>query len=402
MDNNSSQTKIPWSIKILWIFTGLFSLGQLQRIEISPNVAFYLHDVFITGWLFFVLFFKPHFYRKISRTFLNYLKKNHWLKLVSVVLIISEITTVKFCLTNQTITPLLYLSRLFAYLIFALNVKFELNNSKIKKNYLQSQYFFAGGLIAVLGLFQFIFLPDVRFLFLYGWDDHFYRLISTLFDPAFTGLVLLIALIFSLKTKNSRKIIYALRLLFLLAIILTFSRATYLAGILAFIYFGVNKLKFDKYLLKKSVIIIILVILSSGFLQYVKGGEGTNLFRTSTILARFENSLEIIQNMNLPSLLIGGGWFTNLNQNLKIQDHSKVPDNLIIMLVSTLGIPGFIVLLAGICEIAKKSLKLSPVFFSILIAIIIHAQFNNALFQPFIWLYFWWGISVFEEINFKA
>ena len=46
---------------------------------------------------------------------------------------------------------------------------------------------FSGLGLAVLGLLQFIFLPDMQFLAKSGWDPHYYRIVSTFLDPNFAG-----------------------------------------------------------------------------------------------------------------------------------------------------------------------------------------------------------------------
>src|SRR3989304_8999963 len=72
----------------------------------------------------------------------------------------------------------LYLLRFLAYSL--------LLNIKIDRKYL----LFFSSAIAVFGLAQYILIPDTRFLAVLNWDDHYYRLLSTLLDPNFTGIIL--------------------------------------------------------------------------------------------------------------------------------------------------------------------------------------------------------------------
>lgn len=393
---NPSKFFLPQ--KILWIFVGLFSLGQLQRVEISPAVAFYFHDLFILGWLSFFFIFKKDFFQKIINDYFKKLKKNIWLKIFSTILLISLITTFWYCLNFQTLVPLLYLCRLIVYVIFATSIYYFLNNSRSENFYLKIQYLTASSIIAILGLIQLILLPDVRFLYLFGWDDHYYRLISTLFDPAFTGLILLMGLLFSLKLKSSGKIIYLPQLLLIVAILFTYSRATYLAGVGALIYYWLSQPNYKNQnfqIVKKVGTVFLIIVFSSVALQFFKGGEGTNLLRTSTIYARIENIKNYLQQLDAPTLLVGKGWFTFPVQKSGISNHSRVPDNSIILLINNLGVPGLILFSFSIFKLVWKKIKFHPELTSVIIAIIIHSQFNNAVFQPFVWLYFWWGAAVF-------
>lgn len=402
--SGSFWRKIFSPIRVLWLFVALFSLGQLQRVELSPSVSFYWHDVFVVIWLaWFVGNGGFGFFLEILQKCLKTIRKNTFWQLFTLVLSLSLLVTLKFCFDNQTVVPFLYLGRLVAYSGFASSIYQLLRNSKnsYSKTYLKLQFLSVALIIAFLGLLQLIFIPDTRFLFLFGWDDHYYRLISTLFDPAFTGLVMLIGLIFSLKLSGKYPYLKILQGLLVVAIILTFSRATYLAGVVAFLVLLLSK-KPNTHLNKKSFIVgtvalVGMILASSLALQFLKGGEGTKLLRTSTIGARVDNFWQFASATDLQTLSLGHGWFTftpEVTKSNSPPNHSRVPDNILLMLVYSLGLPGALVVVWGFVYLIPKS---NPELLAVIAAILIHAQFGNAVFQPFIWLYFWWGVAVFLE-----
>jgi len=168
---------------IFTLFWLSFSLGQLQRFQLSGNIAFYLHDILIS---IFVIGFLWQQKKSIFKS------KNIWRdnKLeISFLIWIFLGMIIGLIESRVGIKSFLYLFRLIDYGIFV----FALTQLKIKyPPYLG--FIFAGSLISIWGLWQYFVMPDVRFLNIFGWDNHYYRLISTLFDPAFTGIVLVITL----------------------------------------------------------------------------------------------------------------------------------------------------------------------------------------------------------------
>ena len=57
-------------------------------------------------------------------------------------------------------------------------------------------------MIPVLGLLQYLFFPDLRFLKTIGYDDHYFRLTFPFLDPNYTGAFLAFISFYSLKTKK--------------------------------------------------------------------------------------------------------------------------------------------------------------------------------------------------------
>ncbi len=85
--------------------------------------------------------------------------------------------------------------------------------------------------LGLIGLIQFFMYPDLRNLMYLGWDPHYYRLFSTLLDPNYMGLLLVFTLLmgFGIFTKKHSVWIIAGQLVTFVALLLTYSRSSFLA-----------------------------------------------------------------------------------------------------------------------------------------------------------------------------
>ncbi|MBU1110279.1 O-antigen ligase family protein [Patescibacteria group bacterium] len=64
-------------------------------------------------------------------------------------------------------------------------------------------------IFSLLGLVQFLLFPDFSKYIQHGWDPHYYRLLSTFFDPNFAGIFLILGFVLAvslLLTRNSNKL----------------------------------------------------------------------------------------------------------------------------------------------------------------------------------------------------
>ncbi len=371
----------------------MMMLGQLTRVNISPQIAFYWHDVAI---VFFVLLTLPKY---LVRMFRNPILYHKSIILSSLVVIFAVFSW--YINRIYTITPLLYGGRLLAYVIFGWLLKKEkLFETKEWQQLLL--IFFTG--LAILGLGQYFCCPDTRFLEGMGWDDHYYRLIGTWFDPAFTALGLVLGWLWvHLVAKNgllklnkswARKI----ELLLLLALILTYSRSGYLAtGGCALLLLGQNKERRERVTNRKYWLgVVIAAVVASGIYSYLAWkhpSDSTNLLRTNSIVARTEMLQQQLQAFNGGQWLYGRGVFVPLKQTVpsdsltsEMKKTAAFPDNFEILLVSFLGLP----LMLGLCWlIVAKMLKwwqTGDERFYYAVATLVCAQFNQAVLQPFILL----------------
>jgi len=238
-----------------------------------------------------------------------------------------------------------------------------------------------------LGWLQYFLYKDLTYLKFYGWDDHLGRLVGTFFDPGFTGIIICSAFFVTfLKYIYSKKKIYLyLSLIFLISLLFTYSRASYLALLFGLILLFLVKKKV-KYLISFSLIIfLMMLILPRG------KGEGVRLERTKSILLRMENYKETLDVFR-KSPLFGIG-FNNIcwaKNNLFYEEttsHSCFGSDssflLILATTGTLGFLAFLNLLKNVFLNLSKNYygELAKIF---LFSTIIHCLFVNSLFYPFV------------------
>ena len=356
------------------LFWMSFSLGQLQRFQLSNNLALYLHDVLITVFVIGFLWQQKKNILKLKSVLKNNKLEFSFLIWIFLGMIIG------FIESRVGLKSFLYLFRLIDYGIFV----FALTKVKIKYSpYLG--FIFAGSLISIWGLWQYFVIPDVRFLNIFGWDNHYYRLISTLFDPAFTGMILVITLgLWQRLIKKQKIVVITMQIILTIAIAATFSRASYLAlGILFFTQWLSTKEK-------KKWIVLSFIFISTIFLLPKPGGEGVNLARTSTIDARRENAQENLVNLEGSEWIWGRGLFNgDSDKESYTNNHAQLPDNILIMIINSTGIFGLIYSLKIGFKWLNIFWKKDSLWTSLLIGVLIHSMFNNTLLQPFVFLQLW-------------
>jgi len=352
----------------------LLSLGQLQRIQVTNQLAFYLHDCLILIFLLWKIFASILSRKKIIE---NVKKIKIFQKKIFYILIGIIFTSWTLALISNQFDwrAILYLSRFVSYVLFVYLLQKELKS----KSWLWRLVSFN---ILVLGLLQYLFLPDLRFLIYEGYDDHFYRLTSTILDPAFTGLIFVFNLNYYLSQKKKNWLIISL---FAIGLLLTYSRSSYLAFLLSSLL-----LIYKEQWTNKKIILSILIIFFAclPFLPKKSGGDGVNLLRSASVEARLSNDQEILQRMNVKEWLIGGGLFVPANNRVvdeKIPSHSHFADNLFVFLLSNLGILGITFLAILLWQIADLKKGKNQIFLTSLVS---NAMFNNALTQSFVLLIF--------------
>lgn len=353
----------PISTIILFTTAVVFFFGQLLRLDIN-NISFPAIDICI--FLLFLCNIINHLKNKslkIKNKYFFYFLIFAWLSFI-------------FNLVNyhtDILKPLLYLTRLsmlisfFIFPITFLTPKF--------KN------FFYITIIAniIFGFIQYFFYPDFTSFKSLNWDPHLYRLISTFFDPTFTGLIYLLFLIVIFFKKNFP---YRLPLLFLsyLAIALTYSRSTYLSFLIAFAFIAKIQKK------PKIFLISLIIVISTVLILPRQPGEGTKLERTSSIKAKIENYKEGI-GVFLKSPIIGHGYnnLFSVRQIKNPDSHANSGfDGSLLTILTTTGIIGFILLILGLkhyfisADLTKKTLLLTILF---------HSLFANSLLYPWILLF---------------
>lgn len=382
----------------------VFPFGQLTRLNLNyPSINLYFHDVIIilliALWLGKKIYYKNKFNSAIlMRPILGF----------SLIALLSWVLALNHLIKYEALVSLGYLVRFILYtgiyFVLADAVKHNKLQDKIS-NYLIA----AGATTAVLGLLQYIFMPDLKPLESLGWDPHYFRVVGTFLDPGFIGLILVLSLILLVlkfwdkwKTNIISIIIF---LIIYISLALTYSRSSYLAylGSFGLIAYFKKNLKFFWFVLLLAIITIILLPKPYG--------EGVKLERESTIISRlhnWENSLKI--GFDNPVLGVGFNTYRfSLKQygfindkNWQTNHGASGADSSLFFVFSTTGIVGLISYLIILITIIKFSLiNKNPIVFCTITAIIIHSFFNNSLFYA--WIMIWmWIILGMEETSFRT
>lgn len=290
----------------------------------------------------------------------------------------------------------LYLIRFIVY-SSSFFLGFFLINSKVSNPYtLFKVITISGFVLTVLGFLQLFFVPDLSIFESFGFDPHINRLTSTLLDPNFMGALLNMFLLvtFVLWDKGGEKRYLILEVVFLLALILTFSRSAYLMLALEILIIGVAR--FRKLLLLVLVGVVALYLLFPRFSQRINGAFSLDKSASERLIS-WQNGLAVFK-IN-PIFGIG---FDNLrtvysNQNLfkvfsRNGGHSGAGvDSSLIFLLATTGILGSGVFLFWNFYLLKKIYK-TPFFLfwvTLLFGLLVDSQFINSWFYPSIMLLYY-------------
>ncbi|NCN50928.1 MAG: hypothetical protein GW762_01690 [Candidatus Pacebacteria bacterium] len=381
--------KITLESLLLWILIGCLALGQLGRVTLTPAIKIYPHDVLIVVWSAYLLVKHASKLFRVKNTVWAFLTKNMWSWLPFVG--ISVISLVAAQLHSFQLLPLLYLGRIILYFGFASLV---LTLSTVTKKQLVSGVLSLGLITFATGLLQLVFIPDTRFLYSLGFDDHYYRMVGTQLDPAFMGALFLIALSAALHSSLLKKhpafkrgYIGAM----LVGIVLTFSRASYLGVVVIALHtIFVEKKRAKKDLLAVCAGFVLLTAIALGIAE-LSEGEGTNLLRTASISAR-ATSLLATAPTTITAWLIGDGPFYSVvgrdvssHTTLSLPNQAKVSDSLLVMIFEGWGILGLLSFLYwGYVGVSWLQQTGKQELLQLLLILLVITQFNNTVLQPFV------------------
>lgn len=275
-------------LKILfWAILVVFPFGQLLRLELPqlvPAVRLQPLDlavfVFVIVWLTRKVFSQAKIVRPL------FFQEMVLFAVWAGITLFLRVTSLPL---NEFLSAFFYLLRLWTYFLFylALTDFFREQAISIHGYLLAMGVAMASGAIA-----QYLLWPDTRFLLNFGWDEHYFRAIGTFLDPGFTGILLALSLIalivdFFEGNKPKQTLVLLGGFLIFLAVGLSFSRVAYLLLVLGL---GVT-LFFHQRL--KMYVVISLLFATVLFLLPKPGGEGVNLLRTSSFLARNANYQQV-------------------------------------------------------------------------------------------------------------
>lgn len=298
--------------------------------------------------------------------------------------------------------PLFYLLRLFSYIALGVFVYKNYSRKLSDKQKLIKAYVVIGLVISLFGWAQYLIFPDLRQLKILGWDDHYYRLVSTFFDPTFTGILLLLGAIVTLYKfiqKPSRYVSFAL-VLMISAMAFTYSRSTFLSAMVSMVVFYILNMRVISK--KYAMYGLVLAAVGIALLPRSMGGSGVQLERVYSIVLKVDNSIQGIEiYKNYP--LFGAGYnyicaAKATSSDIYYDSHScHGLDNGLIYILATTGLVGMFIFLYFISDLVKSTARnfYGQIWIISLIAIFVHGMFTNTIFYPWVmgWMAILTGIS---------
>ena len=393
-------------ISLSWVFS------QIARTQLGNGLSLNILDIAIvsTAGIALVWFI---YKKKLYLCFKDNIGKG--ILLFSSTAIISLLWNIPSLTLQQFIISSFYLIRWVSYVLLFLFIR-EYNY--IDKKRIQQVMLLTGILFVLIGYIQFIYYGSLKNLFYLGWDEHMYRFFSVFLDPNFSGVFLVLFLLFIIgeRLKMPQKPLTKIKLLLSVfigcttgALILTFSRSAFITLFFAFIVFFVLIGKKRWIIIVVSITLIVGLILSQRF--YI---ESVNPFRTISSNARLisiKEALEIFSHQPVLGIGFNAYRYAQLRYGLRKQinidtSHADAgTDNSFLFVLATSGIIGFfayIIMLVAILQkvyktFGKKRQIYAAVVFSSIVGLCVASMFTNALFFPPLMLWMWTLIGSLDD-----
>lgn len=360
----------------------IFPFGEILKFTVSPGLKISLLEM----TLFLVVTYRLTKGKLVYNNSAVAKPAAHFILWCLVSIALNSILLIN---TNQILPALFYTARYILYFLYYLIVLELLAKDKDKSghNSLSLNLFFSLSFIAIFGIIQYLLYPDLRNLLYLGWDPHFYRLFSTLFDPNFVGVIIAITIIYFLCLNLSLKNIWQKLLLFILfttnslALYLTRSRTAYLSLIVGLITFLIYKWR-----TKKTLYILLVVgVIAGGYLLPKPNVDVFRIFRLETSISRVNNWSESIK-LGVSHPLVGIGFGSQ-----------RFADSSLLYVFYATGIVGFILFLRIWYQILRFAYKNNSVLLLASTCILLSSSFfNNTLFYPWL-LFMFYFILALEE-----
>lgn len=280
---------------------------------------------------------------------------------------------------TATVVGAMYLLRWVIYSLFFLSLV-----RLIKVHELGKVILSLGLVTTLVGLGQYLFYPDIRNLQVAEWDPHYFRVVGSLLDPGFTGIILVFTLIWltlhPLKLKWGQVLAWGATYL---AFALTYSRSSYLAFLVGMGWIA-WKVKGWRFFIKMALLLGVTVLI----LPRAPGGEGVKLERTNSIQSRID-SWTTAWRIFTQHPVLGVGFNTyRYAQGASLTSHAGAgADSSLLFVAATTGILGFLAYLwyfERLFLLRTMNYELQAT----LVAVLAHSLFLNSLFYPavMVWL----------------
>ncbi|MCL4366895.1 O-antigen ligase family protein [Patescibacteria group bacterium] len=272
---------------------------------------------------------------------------------------------------------------------------------------------YSGFILTILGFFQLIIFPDLLFLQSSGWDPHFFRMVSTLLDPNFLGVYLVLSLISLVSYPELIKHNKLLRIFFIvifIGVITTFSRGTIIMFFVSFLALTILR-KSTKLL---GLTLILTLVLGLSYLSYDKFvAAPRNINKTQSAAFRansWQEGLEIFQ-LN-PILGVGFNSYRYALNKYQLAPTDYINsrsasgnDSSLLFVAATTGVIGLIfylgflttIIFTGYKSYLQKN-KAGILLLAGLGGLLINSFVINSLFYP--WILLWLSLNL-QDYTFK-
>jgi hypothetical protein len=386
MNVSTSKTIDPpsWLIIFTTSLVGFWLLGNLLRVTLPFGGSIYPHDILL---LLLCLFNWRQVVELTSQT-MKGLVKNPLLMLSFAWLALGW--CVAWASGASALLGIAYAVRLVLY-IYSLIILMQYWKDNPLPIHAKTQDIFISlptfttaitFFFSVLGILQYVFIPDTRFLASLGWDDHYYRLLSTQLDPNFAGIIIVMGILAATALKKSVWRLTSLTLLGI-SLLLTWSRASWAALCVGLVWLAWKKSpkKVIAVLLGLFIFSLIVVIIPK------PTGEGGNIFRTSTITSRYQNILAWTASLKPYEWIIGKGLFVpTYTPTSAVTNNARLPDAWPLTVFVGTGLVGVVLLALVVLRSRKVWDSFSFYQEAILVGVLCHGLLNNTLTQPFVFL----------------
>lgn len=366
---------------ILVLYLALLVMGQLLRWQVTPTLAVYPVDILS------VLLFVPAVLTFKSRWWCWWKRHSiltHWLMLILLSWVLigwAMAMSYHFDITGSV----LRWARVVVHSMSSWYLVYHVRERSAK--WWVSVLWLLG---ISWGWIQYLVLPDMRWLAVFGWDDHYFRMVGAFFDPNYMGVWCVMSLVWFWRQQLPRTWLWLITAVISAAIAVTFSRASYLALGLSVGWWVSRSGKASSWQSWGLAVLTLITVGISIVLAPKPGGEGVNLARTASTSARFTATKEWLPSTGQQWLFgqglgVRSGATTLPVTNDLRANHSQLPDSLLVLLLSGLGVGGMLVVVCLVWQLRTEWWSWPVWLQAIWIAVLVHAQFNNTLFQPMIW-----------------
>lgn len=385
---------------ILLLFASLL-WGQLGSLPLVPGVTVYLHDIVL------FLLFSWTVYKTIVT------KRATLPMLVLPILSFVAVAGVSLLLNrNRLPSSDILISSLYIVRWILYACLYGVVVQRIVPSRLWLWCLYGTGIgFALLGLAQYILYPSLQNLSYLGWDPHYYRVFSSLLDPNFTGILLVLTLLLGVgfwETYARSRVWIALgQIISFYTLLLTYSRSSFLALIAGGIVWVFIRRQWRLAVLMMIFFVSIIPLLPQHGLDVLQWN------RKNTTVARIGNWNKSIL-LIADSSIIGYGFNTLryvqrendwVNDGLTISKAAAGVDSSILFIWATTGVIGFFAYgyiwyraVRMAADPKKSRTPWGAVYFMSLVAIAVHSLFVNSAFYPWVLLWFWILTGVVESI----